>query len=160
MRQVYFSFHYADIWRVNQIRNSGLLFGDRSVGFADRSLWEEAESKNARALKRIIQEGLVGTSVTAVLIGSETADRRWVAYEIEQSVERGNALIGVHIHKLRGQNGSVARKGRIPPLLRRHGASIHTWTNAQDFGEWVESAWQEQNPEPGFFDKLSKFLGI
>src|SRR4051812_24368994 len=45
MRHVYFAFHYkSDIWRVNQVRNSGLLFGAKSVGFADRSLWERTKS--------------------------------------------------------------------------------------------------------------------
>ncbi len=159
MRQVYFSFHYDDIWRVNQIRNSGLLFGDKSVGFSDRSLWEESKAKNPAALRRLIQEGLTGTSMTDVLIGANTASRRWVTYEIEQSLERGNALIDVHIHKLRDRNGKVARKGRLPQLLRRHGTSIYTWTNAREFGAWVESAWRLRNEEPGFFNKLSKFLG-
>lgn len=158
MRQVYFSFHYDDIWRVNQIRNSGLLFGDKSVGFSDRSIWEEAKEKNRAALRRLIQEGLSGTSVTAVLIGANTASRPWVIYEIEQSIERGNALLGIHIHKLRDRNGKVARKGRVPQLLNKHGAKLYTWTNAREFGEWVESAWREQNEEPGFFDKLAKLL--
>jgi hypothetical protein len=160
VRQVYFSFHYEDVWRVNQIRNSGLVFGDKSVGFSDKSLWEEAKAKNSRALKKLIQDGLTGTSVTAVLIGPHTAARRWVTYEIEQSIERGNALLGAHIHKLRDRNNRVASKGRVPTLLRQQGASIYTWTNAKDFGEWAEAAWREQNEEPDIFDKLSKFLGF
>ena len=160
MRQVYFSFHYDDVWRVNQIRNSGLLFGDKSVGFADRSLWEESKAKNARTLQKVIRDALKGTSVTAVLIGAQTASRRWVTYEIEQSIERGNALIGVHIHKLRDRTGKASIKGRIPRLLRHHDVDVHTWTNAHDFGEWVEAAWRNHNEEPGLFGGLFKFLGF
>ncbi|WP_140876461.1 TIR domain-containing protein [Myxococcus xanthus] len=160
MRQVYFSFHYEDVWRVNQIRNSGLLFGDKSVGFSDSSIWEEAKAKNSNVLRKLIRAGLTGTSVTAVLIGSKTSSRRWVTYEIEKSIERGNALIGVYIHKLRNQDGRCARQGPIPALLRKSGASIYTWTNAKDFGEWVEAAWQEKNKKTALFDNLAKFLGF
>ena len=36
MRHVYFAFHYKkDIFRANQVRNSGLLFGAESVGLRD-----------------------------------------------------------------------------------------------------------------------------
>ena len=57
MRHVYFAFDYEnDIWRVNQVRNSGLLFGSKSVGFADRSLWEKAKTKRRQALERLILE--------------------------------------------------------------------------------------------------------
>jgi hypothetical protein len=35
-----------------------------------------------------------------VLIGAETALRPWVKYEIQRSLERGNALIGVTIHNI------------------------------------------------------------
>ncbi len=37
-----------------------------------------------------------GTSVTCVLIGSQTANSRWVKYEIEQSIEKGNGLLGIY----------------------------------------------------------------
>lgn len=51
MRNVYFSFHYQDVWKVNQIRNAGIIVGARSAGFADRSLWEEAKEKSRAALR-------------------------------------------------------------------------------------------------------------
>jgi hypothetical protein len=35
----------------------------------------------------LIDNALKGTSVTAVLIGAQTASRRWVKYEIDKSVE-------------------------------------------------------------------------
>lgn len=160
MRHVYFSFHFADVWKVNQIRNSGVVGGARSAGFADRSLWEEAKAKNRRTLEKLIAEGLDGTSVTAVLIGRETATRPWVRYEIEQSVERGNALLGVHLHAVRGTDGKPTRRGRVPQLLKRHGARVHDWTNAEEFGEWVEAAWQARNEQPGALARFATWLGF
>jgi len=146
MRHVYFAFHYeSDIWRVNQVRNSGLLFGANSVGFADRSLWEGAKTTGRAALKRLILEGLHGTSATVVLIGEETADREWVSFEIEESYQRNNALIGVRIHHLADQKGHRSRKGRIPDLLREISAPIYDWdANPHELGEWVEDAIDRQ----------------
>jgi len=160
VRHVYFSFHYMDIWKANQIRNSGIVFGAKSAGFADRSLWEEAKEKNQRALERLIDEGLEGTSVTAVLIGSQTASRPWVRYEINESIRRRNALLGLHINKVPDRKGGTARRGRVPSLLNEHGAPTHVWSTAKDFGEWVEEAWRKQNEKPGFIDRIARALGF
>jgi hypothetical protein len=156
MRNVYFSFHYADIWKVNQIRNSGVVFGAKSAGFSDGSLWEEAEAKHDSALRRLIAEGLEGTSVTAVLIGRETAGRRWVKYDIQRSLKQGNALVGIHIHQVRDPDRRVARRGRIPHALKVHDVPIHDWTNVQDFRRWVEDAWQVRNRKPTLLERLFK----
>jgi hypothetical protein len=144
MRNVYFSFHYQDVWKANQIRQSGMLYGARSAGFVDRSLWEEAPSTSDYRLKRLIEDGLNGTSVTAVLIGQETWSRRWVKYEIRRSVERGNAVVGIHIHSLRDTSGRAARRGRVPHALKANGFPVHDWAGVEDFAAVVEDAWQSQ----------------
>jgi hypothetical protein len=146
VRHVYFAFHYEkDIWRVNQVRNSGLLFGAYSVGFSDRSLWERTKISSRVALENLILDGLEGTSATVVLIGEETANRNWVRLEIEESYERNNALIGVRIHHLTDQRGCSSRKGRIPDLLEEIGAPIYDWdANPHDLGDWIEDAIDEQ----------------
>src|SRR5580692_11614278 len=98
-RRVFFSFHYQeDIFRVNVIRNSGVALGNAAAGFQDASLWEKSKRQGAAAVKRLIDRALEGTSVTCVLIGQKTAKRRFVTYEIEQSVKRGNGLLGIHIN--------------------------------------------------------------
>lgn len=103
-RRVFFSFHYQeDIFRVNQIRNSW-RFGrenDReSAGFFDASLWESSQRKSEDSLKALIRNGLNNTSVTCVLAGAHTYARRWVRYEIAQSVVRGNGLFTVKLDGL------------------------------------------------------------
>lgn len=65
-RRVFFSFHYQrDIWRVNQIRNIGEIVGTAAVGFHDASLWEEAKKKGDTAIKKMIDDALLNTSVIA-----------------------------------------------------------------------------------------------
>lgn len=149
MRHVYFSFHYErDIWRANQVRNSGVSLGPRSAGFSDRSLWEEAKTKGRAALEQMIEDGLHGTSATVVLIGRQTSQREWVDFEIERSIARGNAVVGVRIHHLKDGRGRRDGPGLVPPRLLAHEAPVYTWNRrASALGRWVDDAIAQQCPE-------------
>jgi hypothetical protein len=105
-RNIYFSFHYQDVkdFRANVVRNSG-KFRKASVPFRDGSIWEEAEEKKVRTIKSLIDGALRGTSVTCVLIGTNTYERRWVRYEIVKSFAEKKGLIGVGINWIRGRDG-------------------------------------------------------
>jgi hypothetical protein len=62
-RKVFFSFHYErDLWRVNVVRNSGVVEGVSAAGFQDASLWEETKKKGDDAVKRLIDSGLSATT--------------------------------------------------------------------------------------------------
>jgi hypothetical protein len=116
-RRVFFSFHYEqDIWRVSQIRNSGIVLapGDTTAGFIDNAEWESIERQGDAGIQRWIDAQLNGTSVTVVLIGSETAQRRWVNYEIIASIKRGNGLLGVYINEVKNQWQQPSPRGPNP----------------------------------------------
>jgi hypothetical protein len=137
---VFFSFHYEqDVWRATNVRNAGKVDATSAAGWADASLWEEAKRKGRPELERLISAGLQGTTVTAVLIGVETASRPWVAYEIQRSIDRGNGLIGVRIHKIKDQAGQCSRRGPTPELLEQGGYRIYDW-DRDYFGRWAEWA--------------------
>jgi hypothetical protein len=112
-KRVYFAFHYQDVidFRANVVRKHNFAEGVESAGYFDHSMWEESRKKGAEALKRMINGELEGTSVTAILIGSETYARRWVLYEIVKSVERGNRVIGIHI---KGKDQKTKPLGQNP----------------------------------------------
>lgn len=115
-RRVFFSFHYQnDIWRVNQVRNSG-EFGDvtGTDTFYDNSLWEEAKKKGDAELKKLIAGGMNNSSVTTVLAASETWGRKWVRYELVKSFERGNGLITLWIDQAKDSAGKTSRRGHDP----------------------------------------------
>ena len=140
-RRVFFSFHYErDVWRASVVRNSWVTKDRESAGFFDASLWEEAQKKGDPAIKAMIDEALKNTSVTAVLIGAETASRSYVKYEIEQSIARGNGLLGIRIEKIKDKDGSTDEAGPNPlPSKYR----LHLWNKDngyENFGKWVESA--------------------
>ena len=49
-----------------------------------------------------------------VLIGSETANRKYVKYEIEHAWELGIGIIGIYIHNLEDKSGLTSKKGENP----------------------------------------------
>jgi len=111
-RRVFFSFHYEDILAVNIVRNSNVVktqYEPRSRAFFDKSLWEEAKKQGDRAIRKMIDDGLDGSSVTCVLIGQQTWARPWVRYELLKSFERGNGILGIHIHDVGIANSLSSR---------------------------------------------------
>jgi hypothetical protein len=116
-RGVYFSFHYDDVvgFRVNVVRNSRALknLGDEAT-FIDRSLWEEAKKKSPAALKTVINDGMKGSGVTALLIGPKTYQRRWVRYEIVKSFVEGKGIVPIHINRIKGRDQKIVAKGKNP----------------------------------------------
>lgn len=144
-RRTFFSFHYEkDIFRANVVRNSAKLKTNITPEFIDASLWEDAKLSGESALKRLISDALVGTTVTAVLIGSDTASRKWVNYEIEKSVEQGNGLFGIYIHNIPGIDGKIAAKGSNP-LASKY--ATYDWVNDDGYdnlGSWVDLAYDKR----------------
>lgn len=106
-RSVFYSFHYQnDISRVMTVRNRWVTYGGQTVyGIIDRADFEKVQRQGDAAIKRWIQSQLNGTSATVVLIGAETLKRPYVQYEICESLKRGNAIIGVYIHRIRNLAG-------------------------------------------------------
>lgn len=115
-RRTFFSFHYGpDHWRASQVRNSWLMQKDRSAaGFFDSVEWQEVKKKSDSEIERWIDRQFDNTSVTVVLIGSNTAGRKWINYEIKNSNKRGNGMLGVYIHNNKNSQGLTSIKGKNP----------------------------------------------
>lgn len=153
-RRVYFCFHYQnDIFRVNQIRNANIVEGVASAGFIDASIWEGAKKKGPSTIRKMIDDAFIGTTVTVVLIGSQTAGREYIDYEIAKSFERKNGLLGIYIHNLKDQFSRTDIKGRNPftDVLTHFGPLVKTYDWVYDhgynnFGRWVEDAYKQMNP--------------
>lgn len=115
-RYVYYAFHFQrDIQRANVVRNSRtVLAAGEEVGYYDRSLWEEAQTKGDAAIQKLIDDGMVGASVTVVLIGAETYQRRWVLYEIAQAHNLGKGLLGIRLSNIADWSGNPEASGPNP----------------------------------------------
>lgn len=140
-RTVFFSFHYQnDVWRINQVRNIPNITGNAAAGFKDASLWEEAKSKSDDAVKKMIDNALYGTSVTVVFIGEKTANRKFINYEIQKSLERGNGLLGIYIHHLLDQNQKTSQQGAIPKGIVENGFRVYRYTDVHNLAKQIEEA--------------------
>ena len=152
-RSVFFSFHYdRDLWRANVVRKSWVTQGREAAGFWDASLWEKAKKEGDDAVKAMIDQGMKGTSATAVLIGAETSGTKWVRYEISQSHKQGKGLLAAYIHKIKDSNGNTDEKGNnwFGEIDRDAGGNpVHFWRlyptydyidddGYENFGAWVE----------------------
>lgn len=141
-RKIFFSFHYQrDSWRVSQVRNSAVIANFEKTPFYDKAKWEQIKRQGDQAIKNWIDAQLIGTSVTVVLIGIETASRRWVKYEIEKSIAEGKGLIGVHITGLKNHEGKD--EGSLGDNPLPPGYPVYKWNHdkgAEKLANWVEKA--------------------
>lgn len=149
-RRVFFSFHYQDVidFRANVVRQHWLTKPDReAAGFFDASIWESARKTGSTALKRLINSGLDGTSVTCVLIGSETHDRAWVRYEILKSFRKGNSILAVHVNPIRGRDQQTKPKGPNP--LSYVGVTFSDSGETATLWEKIDGGWKEYSEIDG-----------
>ena len=173
-KRVFFSFHYQDVidFRANVVRQHWVTKDDREeAGYFDASLWESTKRSGEESLKRLINGGLDGTSVTSVLVGSETYARRWVRYEIFKSLGKGNRLFGVHINGITGKDRQTKPLGLNP--FDYLGVRFAHDGNSVSLFEWVGAQWITYKdlqgwsfPEPklqsvrGQFYQLSKWYPL
>jgi len=112
MRHVFYSMYYdADRSRAELIRKLQELQPNNE---ASPSEWATIKRSGDFAIKRWIEQQLRGRSCTIVLIGSNTATRPWVRYELERSWELRLGVLGVHIHALNDAHGKPSEKGESP----------------------------------------------
>lgn len=110
--KVFTSFHYkADVMRVAQVKQMGALAGQPLL---TTNQWESVKGQGEEAIKRYIAREMSDKECLVVLIGSRTAGRRWVTYEINKAWSDGLGVLGVHIHNIRDPNTGTCAKGSSP----------------------------------------------
>lgn len=138
-RKVFFSFKYDDVQRAMNVRNSNVINGAIKSGFIDKADFEEVERQGDNAIKAWIDKQLEGTTVTVVLVGENTNKSRWVKYEIEQSIKKGNGILTIDICKIKDLDGNTTDCCS----LRVPGYNHYLWNKnngRENLGSWVEDA--------------------
>lgn len=111
-RKVFYSFHYdGDRDRVAQVRNMGVVEGSPIASDND---WEQIKRGGDKAIQAWIEQQMKGTSCCVVLIGKDTASRKWVSYEISEAWNRNKGVVGIHIYELKDLRGLKSSKGPNP----------------------------------------------
>ena len=82
-RRVFYTFRYKyDNWRVQQVKQMGVLEGQPLLS---SNQWEKVKGGGDAQVRKWIDQQMSGTSCLVVLIGSATAGRKWVRYEIKKA---------------------------------------------------------------------------
>ena len=111
-RRTFFSFHYKpDAERAAQVRNMGVVDGNKPVSDND---WETVKKGGDPAIKKWIANQMRGRSCTVVLVGSNTANRKWINHEIIKSWNDRMGVVGIYIHGLKNLDGYTTLKGSNP----------------------------------------------
>jgi len=116
---VFISFVNEDINDVNLLR--GQAKNESSdMEFNDWSLREPFDSKRAEYIKSGIKDRIERSSVTLVYVSEQTADSKWVDWEIRESVRMGKEVLAVH----KGESPPQ----KIPNALKELKIPIIPWT--------------------------------
>jgi hypothetical protein len=111
-RNCFYSFHYKpDNWRASQVRNMGKLEGN--VPVSDNA-WEDVTKGGDPAIKKWIDDQMVGRSCAIILTGQNTAGRKWINYEIKSAWDSKKGVVCVYIHGLKDVTGNQGVQGSNP----------------------------------------------
>jgi hypothetical protein len=111
-KRAFYSFHYIpDNWRASQVRNMGVIEGNQPVSDND---WETVKKGGDTAIEKWIDDQLYGKSCAIILIGSNTANRKWINYEISTAWNEKKAVLGIYVHNLKDITGNQTYQGANP----------------------------------------------
>lgn len=111
-RRCFYSFHYKpDSHRAAQVRQIGAIEGNKP---ASDNRWEEVTSGGEAAIKKWIAEQMNGRSCAIVLVGTNTANRKWINYEIVKAWDDGLGVVGIRIHGLKNLDKVISKPGPNP----------------------------------------------
>jgi hypothetical protein len=120
-RKCFYSFHYdPDNWRASMVRQIGAIEGNQPASDND---WESiAHGPNHESrIARWIAEQMSGRTCTIVLVGSGTANRKWINHEIIKSWNDGLGVVGIRIHGLKNRLSETSLMGENPFDHINHG---------------------------------------
>jgi hypothetical protein len=120
-RKCFYSFHYKpDNARASQVRNIGVVEGNQSVSDND---WEAVTKGGDDAIKKWIADQMKGKTCAIVLVGTSTANRKWINHEIIKAWDEGLGVVGIYIHGLKNLSGEATTKGANPFDFTAHGST-------------------------------------
>jgi hypothetical protein len=122
-RNVFISFATEDMDEVNLLR-AHAKNENSDVKFNDHSVREPYDSERGDYIWQKIGERIARASVTVVYLSENTAQSRWVEWEVEKSIELGKRVVAVHPNDHPG--------GPMPEWVQRLGVSVVPWSKLAD----------------------------
>ncbi|MEA3463532.1 MAG: TIR domain-containing protein [Patescibacteria group bacterium] len=148
-RQVFYSFHYKpDCWRAATVRSIGTIEGNKPAPDND---WETITKGGDEAIKKWIKKQMEYRSCTVVLVGKNTANRKWINHEIIESWNAKMGIVGIHIYGLKNQEGYISEKGSNP-------FDYITFKSGKKLSEVVKCYTPSGSNSKERYDWISKYL--
>jgi hypothetical protein len=76
--------------------------------------WEKITKGGDASIEKWIADQMSGKSCNIVLIGTDTANRKWVRYEIIKAWNDKKGVVGIYIHRITDSDGTQSPKGSNP----------------------------------------------
>src|SRR5437868_2045110 len=125
-RHVFISHHHKDDAAVDGltslVKGGGYDIRNSSIRAkpANQAKLDRGEIKD-ETIRRLLRRKISWASRVVVLIGKETATRRWVNWEIEEAHRQGKRIIGVY------ERGGT--EADVPENLEKYGSAIVGWNS-------------------------------
>ena len=115
---VFISFASEDLNDVNMLRAQAKN-ENSDIEFNDWSLKKPFDSEDAEYIKRGIRERIRQCSVTVVYISDNTADSKWVDWEIRETIALGKGVVAMY----KGDNPPT----RLPKAVSENKVPVVPW---------------------------------
>lgn len=117
-KNVFISFATEDLDSVNLLR-AHAKNENSDIEFNDHSVKEPYDSERANYIRQKISERIERCSVTVVYLSDSTPQSKWVAWEVQKSLELGKKVIAVH------PKDNVPNP---PDWVKRNGIKVVKWS--------------------------------
>ena len=122
-RNVFICFATEDMDEVNLLR-AHAKNENSDIEFNDHSVREPYDSERADYIKRKIEERISRSSTAVIYLSKNTAQSKWVKWEVEKSLELGKKVIAVH--------PGDSFKGKRPSWFAGHDIKVVPWSKLVD----------------------------
>ena len=130
-RRIFISFDHDDTDKVNGFLGLRNIMDD--FEFFNHKLDYRIKSADPDYVGRVIREEYIQpASVIVVLIGNNTAQSKWVQWEIAESLKQGKGILGIRLPDTNGQ---------IPQGIPSN--AVGGWL-PEKFSAWIEWAYQNR----------------
>lgn len=121
-KNVFISHHSKDEGNIAKLKN---LLAKQNYQIKNSSIdsTKPNQAKSEAYIQRLLRMRIHWAGTFICLIGSETHNRDWVNWEIEQAHKKDKRIVGVYIRGAKGED--------VPKNLNNYGHSLVTWQSGK-----------------------------
>lgn len=151
---IFISHHSADDPQVQALKNRLVSQGYNVYNYSiDSKKYQDRRPSDA-AITRLLRMQIRRSQTVVVLLGPDTANRKWVNYEIRQAHRQRKRIIGVYRHGLKD-------KVELPSPLRKYGSGNFGWNSVERIGKAISGeSLPNETPEGGVAEPAYSIMRI